>query len=142
MTANVSTYSVIYRICRGLRLENLVAFSTPNGNKSEYVPVDTKPVWLVPCVTGVDQRNILKIISVFWNIPGMKDQTRETVTFQSLTAGVIRLRGLETIQVVQLLPEAVSQGGRLSRFPQTGLLKTLYFPTDLLFSRSVVSDSL
>lgn len=133
MTANLSTYAVIYRICRGLRLVNLVAFSTPNGNKSEYVPVDTKPVWLVPHVTGVDRRNILRIISVFWNVPGMKDQTRETVTSQSLTAGVMKLRGLQTIQVVQLLPEAVSQGGPLSRSLQTRIPQNPVFP-----NRSVV----
>ena len=120
MTANVSTYSVIYRICRGLCLENLVAFSTPNGNKSEYVPMDTKPVWLVPRVTGVDQRNILKIISVFWNIPGMKDQTRETVTSQSLTAGVMRLRGLETIQVVQRLRFCAPSLGASGSIPGQG----------------------
>lgn len=42
------------------------------------MPVDTKPLWLVPHVTGVDQRNVLKIVSVFWNVPGMKDQTWET----------------------------------------------------------------
>ena len=81
-------------------MENLVAFSTPNGNKSEHVPVDTKPLWLVPHVTGVDQSNVLKIISVFWNVPGMKDQTRETVNISESHCWHDETQRLETIQVV------------------------------------------
>lgn len=89
--------------------------------------MDTKPLWLVPHVTGVDQRNVLKIISVFWNVPGKKDQTWETVTSES-HCWRDETQRLETIQVVQLLPEAISQGGPLSRSPQTRTPQKPVFP--------------
>lgn len=79
--------------------------------------MDAKPLWLVPHVAAVGQKNILRNISVFWNIRGMRSQTRETVTSPSLAAGMIRLRDPENIQVAQPLAETISQGGHLRRSP-------------------------
>lgn len=34
-----------------------MSFSIPKDSESEYVPMDAKPLWLVPYVAGVDQRS-------------------------------------------------------------------------------------
>ena len=76
-----------------------MSFSIPNGSESEYVSMGAKSLWPVPHMARVDHTRS----SVFWAYPGLKGQTQEIITSQSLTVGMIRLRSLESVPVVTLL---------------------------------------
>lgn len=64
--------------------------------------MDAKPLWTVLHMPGVGRMRSLRLLDIPW----MEGQTRETVRSQSLTAGMIRLRGLE--RIVKLLSWALS----------------------------------
>lgn len=96
-----------------------MSFSIPNGSESEYVSMGAKSLWPVPHMARVDHTRS----SVFWAYPGLKGQTQEIITSQSLTVGMIRLRSLESVPVVTLFCDpnpfygAVSHRGHFRKAP-------------------------
>ena len=60
----------------------------------------------------------------------------------SLTAGVMRLRGWRPFRWSSYFLKPFHREGLSAGLHKPGLLKNLYFPINLLFSRSVMSDSL
>lgn len=111
-------------MCRGLHLTNS---SVLFNSKWQWIWVcahGCQALWPVPHLAGVDHMSSLSLL----DIPGMEGQIQETITSQSLTAGMISLRGLKSMPVVKPLScftrRAFQEGSMKS------LLKILYPPVD------------
>lgn len=44
-----------------------MSFSIPKDSESKCVPMDAKPLWLVPYVAGVDQRRSASLMESPWD---------------------------------------------------------------------------
>lgn len=84
-----------------------MSFSIPKDSESEYVPMDAKPLWLVPYVAGVDQRRSPSLTESPWD----ERSDEEDCYVSESHCSMVWLRGTESVHVVRLFHrEDISAG--------------------------------